>query len=203
MPRGSGLAAGLALGFLGSIGAQLFLVFPPWAGVAWLGTWALAVVQFWRGPVPFPIPLPPGNPIEEYVARVEGWLLFSIYAAVVGPLIEELAFRGWIQRSVQKRYGNVAGVGTAAVLLAGFHLWYAEPAVLIVPFVLAITWGVAALVTDSVITAIVLHGMWNALLMVLQAIDVDPDLLFFGNLERVGAGAPVLMISSSGWCLAS
>lgn len=160
-----------------------------------LGLGLSGLVQLWRGPVPFPFPLPPGNPLEAYTTSLEGWLTFSLYAVAVGPLIEEVAFRGWVQRSIQRRFGAVIGIGAGAVLFAFFHLWYVEPAVVIVPLMLGIVWGVAALVTGSVFAAIVLHGAWNGLLMVIHRSGVDPNL--FWNLDGAGAAAPILMIVSS------
>lgn len=167
-----------------------------------LGLGISGLIQTWAGPIPFPIPLPEGdNLLEPYLASLGGWATFALYAAVIGPVVEELAFRGWIQQSIGRRFGGFTGIVSAAFLFALFHLWYVHPAAIVLPFVLGVILGTAVHLTGSVRVAIVLHGAWNTLLMLIHLSRIDPAVLFYWHREDLGASVPVAMSVGAGIAL--
>ena len=155
------------------------------------------VVYAWAGPIRFPIPLPPGNPIEAYIGTPGGWLTFTFYAAPVGPLIEELAFRGWVQQSVARRFGGVAGIVVGAILFAALHLWYSHPDALLVPLMLGLAWGVAVHLTRSIWAGVLLHGAWNTTLMLIQRSGIDSASFFFWSHPELGPLVQTAMIAGA------
>lgn len=66
--------------------------------------------------------LAPGRPLDRALAFV--------LAGLAAPLIEELLFRGLIQRGLVSRYGPSRGIALSAALFGAYHLypWQAVPA---------------------------------------------------------------------------
>ena len=159
-----------------------------------LGIGACGVVYAWAGSIRFPIPLPRGNQIEAYIGTLAGWLTFTFYAAFVGPIIEEFAFRGWVQQSIGRRFGAVAGISASAVLFAAFHLWYSHPRALLVPLVLGMSWGAAVYLTRSIWAGVLLHGAWNATLMLIQRSGIDSASFFLWSHPHLGLLLAIVMV---------
>ncbi|MDZ4170145.1 MAG: type II CAAX endopeptidase family protein [Coriobacteriia bacterium] len=87
-----------------------------------------------------------------------GFALAAITVVVLGPLAEELAFRGVVLRAAGARWGQwPATVGTAA-LFAAYHMtaWTAVPL-----FALGIALGWLAWTRRSLWAAILVHALYN------------------------------------------
>lgn len=98
------------------------------------------------------------------------WLFGLLFVVVIGaPLSEELLFRGLILRSVQKRWGSVAGVIGSLLVFVPIHL--ADGGILsdgqIVLWVSIATLGaalaIAAVVTERLAAPIIAHVIINAI----------------------------------------
>jgi hypothetical protein len=61
------------------------------------------------------------TPMEELLKDRSSLLLMGFFAVTVGPLCEELAFRGFLQPLLVGTFGAVAGVGLQAVPFAALH----------------------------------------------------------------------------------
>lgn len=162
-----------------------------------LGIGVSGLVWVWAGPMRFPIPQREGNPIEAYIGTPGGWLTFTFYAALVAPLIEELAFRGWVQRTLGRRFGAVAGIAVGAILFAVFHLWYSHPQALLVPLILGVIWGAAVHLTRSVWAGVLLHGAWNATLMLIQRSGIDSASFFRWSHPELGLVFAMAMVAGA------
>ncbi len=108
----------------------------------------------------------------QILTDLEGspWLYALLFVVVIGaPLSEELLFRGLVLRSVQKRWGTVAGVVGSLVLFVPIHL--ADGGVFsdgqLVLWLSIATLGaalaIAAVVTERLAASIIAHVIINGL----------------------------------------
>jgi membrane protease YdiL (CAAX protease family) len=95
------------------------------------------------------------------VSAVE--LVFVIVAtAFIPALVEELFFRGLLTRGFLGR-GNLAALCVPSAMFGLFHL---EPTQAAGAFVLGFGFGIARLYTDSVLTSILCHLVYNAYVLI-------------------------------------
>jgi membrane protease YdiL (CAAX protease family) len=78
-------------------------------------------------------------------------------AAVMTGVVEEVAFRGYMQVPLEGRYGQAVAILIVAVIFALIHF----PSLLILPlFVIGgIGWGVLARISNSTLPGMVVHGL--------------------------------------------
>jgi membrane protease YdiL (CAAX protease family) len=95
------------------------------------------------------------------------WVLMS--AAVAG-VTEEVAFRGYMQRPIERRHGPVVAVLVTGVLFGLAHFTHPEVTLALLPFYLAAAavYGTLAYLTDSILPSVVLHAGGN----VFSALDL-------------------------------
>lgn len=97
---------------------------------------------------------------ENLVARAEGSTWLVVLVVVVGaPLVEELFYRGLLQRSLAARYRDGLVVVVVAALFAVVHFRPVEFPGL---FAIGIVFGVAALRTHRLGMPIAIHAGFNA-----------------------------------------
>jgi membrane protease YdiL (CAAX protease family) len=82
---------------------------------------------------------------------------------VIGPVTEELVFRGYLYGVIKKYGGRLAGMATSSLLFAALH-----PNVPAMPFyfVLAMSFALAYEITGSLWTPIVMHMTFNLVPMI-------------------------------------
>jgi membrane protease YdiL (CAAX protease family) len=97
---------------------------------------------------------------EDLVARADGSTWLVVLVVVVGaPLVEELFYRGLLQRSLAARYHEAAVVVAVAAVFAVVHFRAVEIPGL---FAIGLVFGWAALRTDRLGMAIAIHAGFNA-----------------------------------------
>jgi len=102
--------------------------------------------------------------IEEYSALhrlpVTTVIPLLIMGSIVTGVIEEAAFRGYMQVPLERRYGAPAAIGLVAVVFSLAHF----PGPVVLPFfaVAAAGWGVLAYLTKSILPGSVLHALVDA-----------------------------------------
>jgi membrane protease YdiL (CAAX protease family) len=128
----------------------------PGAAALWIGVyiaWMLATnaVMGWRGPWDFE---PWRNmPLMAAILRV-------LAVAIIGPIAEELVFRGLFYALLVGRIGWIATVLGTALVWSCLH--YAEsPAVIALFFVDGVLLGAARHHTRSLYVPIAMHVTWN------------------------------------------
>lgn len=85
--------------------------------------------------------------------------LLCLIAVVVGPIFEELLFRGWLLGGLRTRLGKTSSLVVASLIFALFHQnFWGWP----VSFVFGIVTGEIALRTNSIATSTAVHALWNA-----------------------------------------
>lgn len=101
--------------------------------------------------------------LEAYARRPGGALAVLLVAVIVAPLLEEFLFRGWLQRALERRYPAGVAIGVTALVFSLAHLQaFGFPARLVAGGV----FGYAAWRTRSIWPGVVLHGLYNGLLLV-------------------------------------
>ncbi|HVF73747.1 MAG TPA: CPBP family intramembrane glutamic endopeptidase [Acidimicrobiales bacterium] len=102
----------------------------------------------------------PGENAEELFDRARGvGVVFMVLALTVGaPLVEELFFRGLLQRSLVRRLGPAVGIAVAAVV---FGLTHYDPAALPGLVAFGVVLGVLAYRSGRLGPAVVAHIAFN------------------------------------------
>ncbi len=91
--------------------------------------------------------------------------LLWIAVLVGAPLFEELFFRGFVFRGIQRsRLGGVGAILLTALIWAGIHLQY-DVYQMATIFLGGLLLGLARLKTESVYLTILMHAIWNAVAM--------------------------------------
>jgi membrane protease YdiL (CAAX protease family) len=98
------------------------------------------------------------------------FLAMSFYVVVTTPILEELCFRGWMQRGLGRRFSPGVTIVTPAVLFTALHAAsYSDPGYLLIPLALGLILGLVAERSRSVWPSVVLHSAWNSTMLVLAA----------------------------------
>lgn len=159
------------------------LIDPRWFAdieISWKGFFtgiALALVLwgiFWVGDKVatwmFPFARPQVDTIYSMKESQSEWVIGLLLLFIIGPA-EEIFWRGFIQRSLSKRF--TANVGFVATLLVYglVHLWKFNFMLIMAAFVCGLVWGLACrLWPKQLFALIVSHAIWDALVFVVWPI---------------------------------
>src|SRR5216684_126278 len=130
------------------------------------------------------LPMPKNTPFEQFFARPLDAYLISVFAITLGPLMEELFFRGFLYPVIARRLGVIWGVVLTALpfgLIHSVQYGNAWSAVLIVCLVGVVLTTVRA-VTKSVAASFLVHVGYNGTLMFLAALATDG----FRHMDKAG-----------------
>jgi membrane protease YdiL (CAAX protease family) len=125
-----------------------------------IATWSLRLM------LPSIVPVaPPSLSIDISVYPVTTVIGLALAIAVSAGVVEEIAFRGYLQKSLEDNYGIVP-----ALILTGIAFWYAHADKVTashLPFHLAVSvlLGTATYLTRSLLPAIVGHVLGDAFLL--------------------------------------
>jgi membrane protease YdiL (CAAX protease family) len=121
-------------------------------------------------------------PAPEYIVDLNGllrpdtllgFILLFIAVAIVAPVGEELLFRGFFQQALEKHWNDVTrAILMTALLFSMIHMnpyWFAQI------YILGVLLGYIAWKSKSVIPALVLHGMNNAMAMLFAFVDFEKN----------------------------
>ncbi len=128
--------------------------------------------------------LPKSTPFDEFFAHPSDAYLTAVFAVTLGPLMEELFFRGFLYPVIARRMGAFWGILLTALPFGLIHMvqyGYAWGAVLIICLVGVVLTAVRA-VTKSVASSFLAHVGYNGTLMVLAAWATDG----FRHMEKAG-----------------
>jgi len=118
------------------------------------------------------LPIPQETPFEKLFVRPRDAYLLAIIAVSLGPLVEELFFRGFLYPVLARRWGVAWGVFLSALPFAALHLpqygwaWGAMLVILIV----GIVCGLVRAVTKSVGASFLVHVGYNGTQMVIALV---------------------------------
>ena len=97
-----------------------------------------------------------------------GWAMFT--AVVMAPVCEEIFFRGILQKNMVRKWGPVAGILIASAI---FGLIHGIPQQVVAGFCLGIVIGWVYWRTGSLVAAMVLHAINNALSVFLTLFESE------------------------------
>ena len=130
------------------------------------------------------LPMPKNTPFDQFFDRPFDAYLTAAFAVTLGPLMEELFFRGFLYPVVARRLGVAAGILLTALPFGLMHLvqyGYSWGAVLIVFLVGVVLTAVRAM-TKSVAASFLAHVGYNGTLMLLAAWFTDG----FKHMDKAG-----------------
>ena len=129
------------------------------------------------------LPIPKHVPFDQFFKHPFEAYLTSVFAISVGPLMEELFFRGFLYPVLARRMGMVSAVILTALgfgLIHALQLAFAWGLVLII-FLVGVVLTVVRALTRSVGSSFVVHVAYNFTLTVLGFISSDG----FRHLEKL------------------
>jgi len=100
------------------------------------------------------------DPSQYPVLTVVAWVVMS---AVVAGVVEETAFRGYVQGGIERRHGLTTAILVTGGLFGLSHFTHPEVGLVLLPFYLmvAAVYGLLAAATDSTYPSMVLHAGGN------------------------------------------
>ncbi|MGC1448952.1 MAG: type II CAAX endopeptidase family protein [Candidatus Sulfotelmatobacter sp.] len=118
------------------------------------------------------LPMPKDTPFEHLFDRPRDAYLLAIIAVSLGPLMEELFFRGFMYPVLARRWGAAWGIGLTALPFGLIHLpqygWAWGAALVIV--LVGVVCGVVRAVTGSVGASFLVHAGYNGTQMIIALV---------------------------------
>ena len=152
---------------------------PFWQAIRWnwpRSQWQLlmlgAVMLLALGLLQSILPMPKDTPFEHLFDRPRDAYLLAIIAVSVGPLMEELFFRGFFYPVVARRWGAGWGIFLTALPFALMHLpqyGWAWGAMLVI-LVVGVVCGMVRAVTRSVGASFLVHVGYNGTQMLIAIV---------------------------------
>lgn len=136
------------------------------------------------------LPAQPTDPLAHVpLLSVLSWLVMG---SVIAGIVEEPAFRGYMQGPIERRHGPVIAILVSGSLFGFAHFTHSEFSLVLMPYYLAVgaVYGSLAYLTNSILPSLVLHAGGN----VLTAFD----LLARGQSEWQASARPEPLIWETG-----
>jgi membrane protease YdiL (CAAX protease family) len=129
------------------------------------------------------------DPSQYPVLTVAAWILMS---AVVAGVVEETAFRGYMQGGIERRHGLPTAILVTGTAFSLIHFTHPEVGIVLLPFYLSVAavYGLMTAATNSIYPSLVLHAGGNMFAAV--------NLFTQGQSEWQLPGTPALTIWQSG-----
>jgi membrane protease YdiL (CAAX protease family) len=155
-----------------------------WPGFAGVSLAGLGVLMIGLDLLGRFLPMPKNTPFDQFFARPFDAYLTAAFAVTLGPLMEELFFRGFLYPVLARRLGVAGGIFFTALPFGLMHFvqyGHSWGAVLIIFLVGVVLTAVRAM-TKSVAASFLVHVGYNGALMVLAALATDG----FRHMEKAG-----------------
>jgi len=129
------------------------------------------------------LPMPKTTPFDEFFARPTDAYLMVVFAVSLGPLFEELLFRGFLYPVLARRLGVAWGVILTALPFGLMHyMQYRSWSAVLLIFIVGVVLTVVRAVTNSVAASFLVHVGYNGTLMLLAATATGG----FRHMEKLG-----------------
>ena len=146
-----------------------------WPGIAGVSMLGLGVLMLGFDFLGRFLPMPKDTPFDQFFAHPSDAYLTVAFAVTIGPLMEELFFRGFLYPVVARRLGAAWGVLLTALpfgLIHFFQYGHSWGAVLII-FLVGVVLTTVRAATKSVAASFLAHVGYNGTLMILAAWATD------------------------------
>jgi uncharacterized protein len=110
--------------------------------------------------------------LRRYTERPWGGVPLLLLIVGMAPLLEEFAFRGWMQRPLERRLGAGVAIGLTSIVFALMHL---QPSGLPIRMIAGAILGYVVWITGSIWAGVLLHAVWNGGVILLGGIFVAAD----------------------------
>lgn len=128
---------------------------------------------FWMGNSLAPFVLPGAQAqVGGIYALGEGterlWIFLLLFL-ITGPG-EEIFWRGFLQRSMMERWGNLAGYLSATLVYGGVHIFSGNLLLILAALVAGLFWGALYLWKRDLLIQIISHSVWSTVIFALAPI---------------------------------
>ena len=129
------------------------------------------------------LPLPKETPFDTLLRQPSTVILIAVFALTLGPLMEELFFRGFLYPVLARRWGAAVGIAVSAL---GFGLMHAAQygyswASVFLIFLVGVVLGIVRATKNSVAAGVLVHAGYNGTIILMLAIATDG----FRHLEKL------------------
>jgi membrane protease YdiL (CAAX protease family) len=106
-------------------------------------------------------------PVQQLddLSQLPGLTLFCflVTGSLVAGIVEEAAFRGYMQRPIERRHGVFVAILLTGMLFGFGHFSHPEVTLILMPYYMAVAavYGMIAYLTDSILPSMVLHAGGN------------------------------------------
>jgi hypothetical protein len=155
-----------------------------WPGMAGFSLIGIGVLMLGLDLLGRFLPMPKSTPFDQFFAHRSDAFLTAVFAITLGPLMEELFFRGFLYPVIARRIGIFWGILLTALPFGLIHfIQYGNSwgAVLII-FLVGVVLTAVRAKTKSVASSFLAHAGYNGTLMLLAAWATDG----FRHMEKAG-----------------
>jgi hypothetical protein len=131
------------------------------------------------------LPMPKETPFDALLHRPGTVLLIAAFAVTLGPLMEELFFRGFLYPVLARRFGVSVGISFSAFgfgLMHAAQYGYSWASVLLI-FLVGVVLGIVRAFKDSVAAGFLVHAAYNGAIILMILIATGG----LRHLERLGS----------------
>lgn len=154
-----------------------------WPGIAGVNLVGLGVLMLGFDFLGKFLPMPKTTPFDQFFARPSDAYLTAAFAVTLGPLMEELFFRGFLYPVLAHRLGVVWGIFFTALPFGLMHyLQYRSWAAVLIIVLVGVVLTTVRAMTKSVASSFLAHVGYNGALMALTALATDG----FRHMDKAG-----------------
>lgn len=129
------------------------------------------------------LPFPKETPFEALLRRPATVVLIAVFAVTLGPLLEELFYRGFLYPVLARSFGTGTGIVVSALGFSLMHVvqyGYSWASVLLI-FLVGLVLGVVRATKDSVAAGFLVHVAYNGTIVLVLLIATEG----FRHLEKL------------------
>jgi hypothetical protein len=154
-----------------------------WPGIAGISFIGIGVLMLGLDLLGRFLPMPKNTPFDQFFAHPSDAYLTAVFAISLGPLWEELLFRGFLYPVVARRLGVAWGIILTALPFGLMHyLQYRSWGAVLIIFLVGVVLTTVRAKTKSVASSFLAHAGYNGTLMVLAAAATDG----FRHMDKAG-----------------
>ncbi len=154
-----------------------------WPGIAGVSLVGMGVLMLGFDALGRFLPMPKTTPFDQFFDRPLDAYLTAAFAITLGPLMEELFFRGFLYPVVARRLGAFWGILLTALPFGLMHyVQYRSWSAVLIIILVGIVLTTVRAVTKSVASSFLAHVGYNGTLMILAAWATDG----FRHMEKAG-----------------